>query len=166
MQMFDPGYSIQGPLLYFDLDVVIVSDLDWMLDLPQDKFWAARDFRYLWRGDRWEINSSAMLWDPERWYCIWEDFSKQDRSTVTRRFAGDQDYLNSVIPKDQIGWFDQQRLISYRWQAKDGGWDNNRRVYQRPGAGSEITSDCSVLVFHGTPKPHEVQDHVVRQHWI
>ena len=165
LQMFDPAHAISDAVLYFDLDVVIVNNLDWMLDLPMDRFWAVRDFRYLWRTDRWEINSSVMRWTPGQWHWIWEDFSAQDRPSVIKRFAGDQDYLNSVISKDQIGWLDQQRLISYRWQAKDGGWDNHRRVYRQPGSGTEIPTDCSVLVFHGTPKPHQVHEHLVLQHW-
>lgn len=163
--MFDPAHDIMHPLLYFDLDVVIVNNLDWMLDLALDQFWAARDFRYLWRADRWEINSSVMLWDPTLWQWVWGDFSQRDRSTTTKRFAGDQDYLNSILPRDRTGFFDQQRLISYRWQAKDGGWDNHRRVYRQPGSGLEIPPDCSVLVFHGSPKPHEIQDSIIQSIW-
>jgi len=165
IQMFDPAYAINENLLYFDLDVVIVDSLDWMLDLPQDKFWAVRDFRYLWRDDRWEINSSVMSWCTKQWYWIWDDFSSQDRSEIIRRFAGDQDYLNSVVPHENIGFFDQQKLISYRWQAKDGGWDNHRRIYRQPGTGVAIPAECSILVFHGTPKPHEVQDSIIQNSW-
>jgi hypothetical protein len=165
IQMFDPAYNIQNPMLYFDLDVVIVDSLDWILDLSLDKFWAVRDFRYLWRPDRWEINSSIMFWDPVQWHWIWSDFSEKDRSCTTKRFAGDQDYLNSILAPEHIGFFDQHRLISYRWQAKDGGWDNHRRVYRHPGAGTEIPPQCSVLVFHGTPKPHEIQDSMIQSNW-
>lgn len=165
MQMFDPAHEISGSLLYFDLDVVIVDNLDWMLDLSMDKFWAVRDFRYLWREDRWEINSSIMQWDTKKWHGIWHAFCGQDRSIITKRFAGDQDFLNSMLLPGQIGFFDQHRLLSYRWQAKDGGWDNHRRVYKNPGAGTEIPSTCSVLVFHGQPKPHETHDSLVQRHW-
>jgi hypothetical protein len=84
---------------------------------------------------------------------------------MIKRFSGDQDYLNSVLPRDQIGFLDQHRVLSYRWQIKDGGWDNHRRAHRNPGAGAQIPVESSVIVFHGSPKPHEVQERSILAHW-
>jgi hypothetical protein len=165
MQMFNPRHGIGTPLLFFDLDTVIVNSIDWIMDLPLDRFWAVRDFRYLWRTDRQEINSSIMYWDPNRFHWIWDGWIKQDRNAMIKRFSGDQDYLNSVLPRDQIGFLDQHRVLSYRWQIKDGGWDNHRRAHRNPGAGAHIPVESSVIVFHGSPKPHEVQERSILAHW-
>jgi hypothetical protein len=48
MQMFDPDH-IAGTVLYFDLDVVITGDLDWVRELDTRYFWTIRDFKKLWR---------------------------------------------------------------------------------------------------------------------
>lgn len=165
MQMFDPRYGITGPMLFFDLDIVVVASIDWILDLPLDRFWGVKDFRYLWRADRHEINSSIMYWDQSRYHWIWEGWTRQDRAATIKKFAGDQDYLNSVIPRDQIGFLDPQKILSYRWQIKDGGWSNHTRSHRSPGAGANIPAGSSVIVFHGDPKPHEVHEKSISQHW-
>jgi len=165
MQMFNPKFAVTGPMLFFDLDIVIVDDINWILDLPLDKFWAVKDFRYLWRQDRQEINSSIMYWEPTKFHWIWDGWTRQDRSATIKRFAGDQDYLNSVLPREQIGFLDPHRILSYRWQIKDGGWSNHTRSHRSPGSGANIPAGSSVIVFHGNPKPHEVQEKAISQHW-
>ena len=44
--------DFQGRLFYFDLDIIISGNLDWMLRLSSEKFWAVRDFRYLWKKNK------------------------------------------------------------------------------------------------------------------
>ena len=34
-----------------------------------------------------------------------------------------------------------------------------------PGSESAVKADTSVIIFHGTPKPHEVQDKLIFEHW-
>lgn len=165
MQMFNAKNKIDAPLLFFDLDTVIVNKIDWITDLPLDRFWAVRDFRYLWRSDRQEINSSIMYWDPNKFHWIWDGWVQQDRNAMIKQFSGDQDYLNSILPAEQIGFLDPQKILSYRWQIKDGGWDNQRRTHRHPGAGANIPKESSVIVFHGSPKPHEVQERSILEHW-
>lgn len=165
LQMFDPSNGITGPLLYFDLDLVVVGDLTWITQLPCDRFWAVKDFRYLWRQERVELNSSIMYWPTKQYNWIWEDFMQRDRAETVRKYPGDQDYLNAVIPKDQIGFLDTDRVRSYRWQVKDGGFDHKSRTYRRPGAGANITETDRIIVFHGDPKPHQVYDAVIQQNW-
>lgn len=165
LQMFDPAHGVEGRLLYFDLDIVIVDRIDWIVDLSADKFWAVKDFRYLWRSDRQQINSSVMYWKTADYHWIWADFLARDRTETVKRFAGDQDFLQAVIPGDKVGFFDPGRIKSYRWQVKDGGWNNSQRVYHRPGAGCNIDAGTSIVVFHGDPKPAAVTDAAITQHW-
>lgn len=165
LQMFDPAHGLSDRILYFDLDVVIVNNIDWILHLGRDKFWAVKDFRYLWRSDRQQINSSVMLWNAADWHSIWQDFQARDLAETVKRFPGDQDFLQAVIKHQDLGFFDAQRIKSYRWQIKDGGWNNSLRVHNRPGSGCLIDAETSIVVFHGDPKPAEVTDHAIRAHW-
>jgi hypothetical protein len=164
MQLFNTQHH-SGPLLYFDLDTVIVSNIDWIWQQPTAYFWAVRDFKYLWRSTHTGLNSSIMWWDTKHYQQVWNSFVAQDLQHVMRRYHGDQDYLADVVTPSQRRFFDTSRIQSWRWQCLDGGYDFRRKKYQSPGFGTHVTSQTSVMVFHGTPKPENVTDHVVLAHW-
>jgi hypothetical protein len=164
MQMFDSAH-IQGRVLYFDLDTVIARPIDWMLALPPQHFWTIRDFRYLWRTNWRGINSSIMLWDTEKFGWIWHQFCEHNIAAITRQYHGDQDYLSSVLADQDLRFMPEHLVKSWRWQIKDGGMDMKTRVYRRPDAGSVLDPNTSVMIFHGSPKPHEIQDPVVQGLW-
>lgn len=164
IQLFDPA-KFDGNLLYLDLDTVIVRNLDWIKGLTTRYFWAPRDFRRLWRSNHQGINSSVMWWDTRRFAWIWDDFLNREMTQTTRKFYGDQDYLSSVLDDKTRRYLPEERILSWRWQAKEGGMDFKRRVYHKPGQGTQLTSDTDILIFHGKPKPHEVRDDVIAQNW-
>jgi hypothetical protein len=164
MQMFEPG-RISGRLLYFDLDTVIVDNIDWIQDLDTRYFWSIRDFRHLWRPSWKGMNSSVMLWDTTRFGWVWKEFQKNDVKTQARLFHGDQDFLNSVLTEQDLRFIDESLIKSWRWQIKDGGMDMKTRVYRRPDAGSVLLPGTSIVIFHGQPKPHEVHDAVITRFW-
>ena len=165
MQMFEPG-RVSGRLLYFDLDTVIVDNIDWMQGLDARYFWSIRDFRHLWRPSWKGMNSSVMLWDTSRFAWIWREFQQNDVKTQTRLFHGDQDFLNSVLTEKDLKFIDESLIKSWRWQIKDGGMDMKTRVYRRPDAGSVLLPGVKILIFHGSPKPHDVHDPVIEQNWV
>lgn len=164
MQLFNPAHH-QGNLLYFDLDCVIVRDITWITELPTEKFWTVKDFRYLQNAKITGINSSVMWWNVERFRYVWDEFSKLDIATTVKNYPGDQDYLNAVIDAKDLRYMDPRLIESYRWQSKDGGYNFSLRQAIKPGSGTKITDHTAVLVFHGHPKPHEVSDPVIQQLW-
>jgi len=165
MQLFNPEHH-QGNLLYFDLDCVIVRDIDWITELSTEKFWTIKDFRYLQNPMLSTINSSIMWWNVERYQHVWEKFKSLDLEKTVRQYHGDQDFLNATIDYNARRYFDSKLIESYRWQARDGGYNFAQRTVKQPGAGTVITGDTSVLVFHGQPKPHEVQDPLIVKLWV
>lgn len=164
MQMFNPE-QFQGRLIYFDLDVIILDNIDWMLGLDLRHFWACKDFRHHWRGAWHGINSSCMVWQTERWQHVWREFAGDNINAVTRRFQGDQDFLNHKISESERQYLDVDLIKSWRWEIKDGGMDFKKRLYKRPDAGSVIPPNTHVMVFHGQPKPHEIEDPVIQRLW-
>lgn len=165
MQLFNQEH-FAGDLLYFDLDVVIVDSLDWMTNLSSNKFWAARDFRYLQQENLYQINSSVMKWNVAKFDWVWQEFKNSDIKNQMSQHQGDQDYIDSVIPQNKRQYFVEDRVISWRWQSNNGGIVFPQRTARQPGAGTVIPDNTSVLVFHGQPKPHELpQDVVIKQHW-
>ena len=164
MQLFNSAHHA-GPLLYFDLDTVVVNNIDWLWRLPLNYFWTIRDFKYLWRPTHYGINSSVMWWDTVKYHHVWETFSKQRLDTVMRRHRGDQDFLTQTINKNQYRFFQADQVKSWRWQALDGGYDFSKKQYQKPGAGTYVDERTSILVFHGEPKPDQVSDSHIEHFW-
>lgn len=164
MQMFDPKHSL-GQVLYLDLDVVICASLDWVTQLDQHYFWAIHDWRRLWRKHWQGVNSSMMYWNNNHFPQIWSEFQKNRLEQLMRQYHGDQDFLSATVGLDRLRYFDHDVVRSWRWQIRDGGMDPRTRVYARPDAGSVVPPGTAVMVFHGTPKPHEIQDNVIPNLW-
>lgn len=164
MQIFNPQHH-RGPLLYFDLDVVLTKNIDWIYDQDTSYFWTVHDFRHLWRTSWNGMNSSVMFWDTGAWANVWEGFQAADLGELMKRYQGDQDYLNQVISPEKRRFLDSKKIKSWRWQIKDGGLNVRTQTYARPGTGSSIDRDTCVIVFHGDPKPHQINDPLIEKFW-
>lgn len=164
LQLFNPEL-LSGPVLYFDLDTVIVDNIDWLVQLDLQYFWSIRDFRYLWRPNWQGLNSSVMYWNQEKFYWIWDQFTKHNVSEVASKYHGDQDFLTSLLDKSQLRFIDESYVKSWRWQIKDGGLNTGTREYLRPNAGSIVPTNTKIVIFHGSPKPHELKDALILKNW-
>ena len=164
MQLFNPEHY-SGNLLYMDLDVVIIDDVSWIPCLHTDYFWTIKDFRYLQKSAFTGMNSSIMWWNTKNFEHIWQDFCKIPIDNVVRQYQGDQDYLGVVIDHNQRRYFETPRVQSWRWEVADGGYNFQQRKAINPGSGAKLNSQASVLVFHGRPKPHEINDPVIQNFW-
>jgi hypothetical protein len=165
MQLFNTEHHA-GPLLYFDLDTVIVNNIDWIWKQPLKYFWTVRDFKYLWRPNFCGINSSVMWWDTRNYNAIWQAFQRQDLLTIMRKYHGDQDYITTAIGHADRRFFDTDQVKSWRWECLDGGYEFSKKRYFCPNTGTQLTNKTSILIFHGNPKPHKVDDSAIVQHWI
>lgn len=163
LQLFD-AERFQQSMVYFDLDTVIVDSVDWIWHTELDFFWAVKDFWYLWNPGRIRVNSSIMRWDPEKYHWIWQDFCSQDPGKIMPRYPGDQDYIDAVIPRTHLRFFDNDLVQSWRWEVQDGGWDFRSKKPRSPGHTS-LGPKTSVLIFHGNPKPHQIDNELLKQHW-
>ena len=164
MQLFNAEYHC-GPMLYFDLDTVIVDNIDWVWKLPLTYFWAVRDFKYLWKPTNYGINSSVMWWDTNSFDYIWRNFKVENLTNIMRKYPGDQDYISEAIPKTDRRFFEEQRVKSWRWQCLDGGYNFTQKRHLLPNTGTSFANPTSIMVFHGNPKPIDVADPVIVQHW-
>lgn len=165
IQLFNPKL-FRGQLLYFDLDVVILNSLDWMLELDSKYFWSVRDFRYLWAERRNEVNSSVMYFDTEKFSYVWSDFKKTPE-VYMNRLHGDQNFIHRHIPSQIKQFFDINRVKSYKWELIDGGYDMHSRTYKEPGSGTKIPRLTSIAVFHGQPNPDDIieNDSIIAKYW-
>jgi hypothetical protein len=105
-----------------------------------------------------------MWWDTCRFDSVWTAFQQENLGTVMKKYRGDQDYLNHALAKD-LRFLDPTRILSWRWQCLGNGYNFKRRNYQILDQGTHIPASASVLVFHGHPKPHQIQDPEIINHW-
>ena len=107
-----------------------------------------------------------MMWfNVERFGWVWKQFNAADFKTTIKSYPGDQDYISAVIDINKRRFFENKFFESYRWQCLDGGFDFFKRKHLRPGSGVTIAADTALVVFHGQPKPHEIQDPAIVQLW-
>lgn len=125
----------KGRVAYFDLDSVITG--------PLDELVATRGTIDLtdWGWKTHTLCSSVMVWDAGEH----EDIFKLFTAEVPKQFRGDQDWITHLG-----GWqiLPPHLCRSYRYESKAA-----------PPAG------CSVVNFHGVPKPHQVLDGWVPEQW-
>lgn len=165
MQLFD-SQLYSGQMLYFDLDVVITGNLDWITKLPQRNFWAIHDFRRLWKKNCRTINSSVMYFDTREYNYVWQKFQQHSLTTVINNYKGDQDFVTEAVDPRHLRYFDLDRIVSWRWQSSAEGTKNRRLKFKATEFKTVIHPGTSVLVFHGHPKPHEINDPVIKKYWI
>lgn len=138
-------FKIQGPVLYLDLDTVIVKDLKPILDnILKYDFIAIRDFYKDHKMQR-TIGSGVMFWKGDMKY-LYDEFLKNPEKNMaecnTTRWWGDQGFIEKTIKTPVVYWQDvfPKKLVSWKVHCRGG-----------------IPSDAIIIAFHGKPRPWEVK---------
>jgi hypothetical protein len=138
---------ISGPVLYLDLDVILLQSLDgfFLADTP---FAVIRDYKRLrWRNHR-TGNTSVFLYQADRDYGVYDRLIEQGEG-VRERFRNEQEFLTDVM------W--RQGLLNY-WP---GAWCVSYKYHCVPAfpvslwREPSLPAGAKVIVFHGRPKPEE-----------
>ena len=153
----NPLFDVEGTVLYLDLDVVIMSNIDSYFDYKEDlDIIAIEDSSP--RLDTW--NSSVLRFEAGKHPYILEKF-KEDKpvayinSDITgykidgESFRGDQDWITHCVPD----WKD--RIFPKRWTV----------AYKRAGLDLANKSGAKIILFNGKPDPHEVKHQWVLTNW-
>lgn len=108
IDLFNPVMPFGARVLYLDLDVLVVGDLDPIIDFPAD-FAIAPDSAPNFEGrGQWKTikgyQSSAMVWDHKSRNKFFTRFDPD----MPNRLWGDQDALKEISPNEQTfpkDWF-------------------------------------------------------------
>jgi len=139
-------------VFFFDLDVVIISNLDKFFKYPKnDKFYIIND----WNSKNNNIGqASCYSWVVGTLGYVKKYFEKNPKEVTDEFFTASQEYLSSkIIEKNGCldfwpeGWF-----CSFRFHCmpKFGPF----RHFLTPSI-PKNKPDLKVIVFHGTPNPRE-----------
>lgn len=142
---FHPGiYAYEERMLALDLDIIIERSLDLLVSMI-DSFCMIENYGP--NKGHAAHNSSVMLWTPcEETSPIYECFTPE----VMNELHGDQCWIWRVM-RDKITNFPQNLAVSYKYEKFDKRWRHR-------------DEKTAVTVFHGRPKPHEINDYP-KEHW-
>ena len=165
--IYSKDLPIEGTILYIDLDMVIVDNIDKFFTYEPNRYCVLRDFTRAMRP-KWEkYNSSLVRFKKGQLDDVWEEF-KRNPDVITRRLFGDQDYLFEKTRGQAILWPDSW-CLSWKWEIrqnkmfKAGGTKGNR-VFDKIEH-CEAPPACSIIAFHGDPNPHRCEDPFIIDNW-
>jgi hypothetical protein len=149
LSLFSPALRprISGPVLYLDLDVILLDSLD-VFFLPDTPFAVIRDYKRLrWRNFR-TGNTSVFLYEPDRDYGVYERLIELGQR-VRQRFRNEQEFLTDAMWRaGLLRYWPRNWCVSYKYHCVPAlPFSLWRQPAPPPGA--------RVLVFHGRPKPEE-----------
>jgi len=162
--MFKADHFPQGDTnLFFDLDMVIIGNINSLISYQPGQFVGLHDFSRIWKNAE-KLCSAIMRWEAGFHSEIWEGIG--NNPGIIRSMPGDQDWIWSLY-KNKIKFYPDRWIISYKWEARERS--ELARINGRYNFNSirnvELDPTTSVLAFHGTPNPHEVKDPIIVDNW-
>ena len=165
--LFKKGTLPDGEYLYFDLDVVIVGNIDCLFE--HGPFAITRDFirpdAGLLPGP--EYNSSILKFDNRTTNGIWLHYINNKKLWQSYQkevhFFGDQNVISHYVNAypSFLNVFPDELIWSYKKGVERGKTAGDRSRY----FGETIPPNGRVCVFHGEPSPDKVQTDWVKKHW-
>jgi len=163
--IFKQGHFTDGDInLFFDLDMVIVGNIDKLADYKPNEFVGLEDVGRAFRKYPQKLGSAVLKWPANQFSDIW-NLIEQDIQIVSR-FRGDQDWI-WALHKNNISFFPEDWIRSYKWEVRS----KSELVYNglnyvfKDIRNPILNSETSVLAFHGTPNPEDVQDPIIVDNW-
>lgn len=146
LELFRPGLTHKKRILYFDLDTLILKNIDHLLRL-EVPFGALLPWNPSNRASG-QIASGIILWDHEMFSPLFRNGSSP---IDFGHYAGDQEYLSEKIKAQKYAWVQLQdiaKIYSFKRQCR-----------------RKLPKNAEIVCFHGKPRPHEVQIPWVRENW-
>jgi len=133
-------FKLNGPVVYFDLDTVIVGSLEPLIEIAKrNNFSILRD---VFQGEKKPnaMQSSVMTWNGDMRY-LYESF-KKDHEKIIATMHGDQTFITKNVNPKNVTFFQDiipDNLLSFKAHVKQMG----------------LTEKTSIVFFHGYPRPWE-----------
>jgi hypothetical protein len=164
---FNPALSLQGTILFLDLDIIIFRNINHLFTHCPGKFLIIRDFNRSMIKNYPKFNSSVFRVDTGDQQQVFRSFMK-DPIGNSKRYLGDQDWIYSNVTENFEYW-PTEWIQSYKWEMRgraklDKSRPKDQRDFVTPGEPT-ILDDTSIAVFHGDPNPHHCKDPWVIEHW-
>ena len=150
--------------LFFDLDMVIVNNIDNIANYLPNDFVGLQDVGRVFKRGADRLGSAVLKWPANQYTDIWTNLDANPN--YVRQFQGDQDYIWN-LHKSVIRFFPEKWIQSYKWEIRDRSElvRINGRFNFDTVKDVQIDKETNVLAFHGSPDPHEVKDPIIVDNW-
>lgn len=159
VSLFRPGLipDLEGPLLGFDLDVVITGPLDDLLGFAPGKVAMRADWVEARRG-RPTGHGSVFRFDPAQHGWLYETLAADPGGEVARARGSEQRYTSRLAQaRGAFAYLPPEQVVSFKHDCLDLPPLNYLRAASLPQA-------ARVVCFHGRPKMHEAV--AGYRHWL
>lgn len=148
IEIFRPDLVKTGRIVYFDLDTVILKNIDDILTYDYNisalQPWNERNRK------NGLCASGMMAWRNDGSFSFL--FSQFDPGKTKKYSRGDQEYISEILANNGTSPEFFQKIFS-------GIYSYKRNC--RKG----IPKDAQIICFHGRPRPHEMKDKWMRENW-
>jgi hypothetical protein len=173
IELFRPDVFLEDDLcLYLDLDVVVTDHIDELVTIHSEKKFVGL---YDWYSPRRRphYNSSVMRFCGNNLTYIYSSLVEKLKNGTVRwerefdAYLGSNDKVVLWEGEERYG-SDQEWISAHVYSKKEikahsfpKKWI---RSYKKHGR-KRLPKNCKIMVFHGFPKPHEVENGYVKEHW-
>lgn len=150
VSLFRPGLipDLEGPLLGFDLDVVVTGPLDGLLNFAPGKVAMRADWVEARRG-RKTGHGSVFRFDPARHGWLYEVLATAPTAQVEKARGSEQRYTSTLAQeRGEFAYLPGDQVVSFKHDCLGLPPLNWLRPARLPEA-------AQVVCFHGHPKMHE-----------
>ncbi|SFE62897.1 glycosyl transferase [Roseivivax sediminis] len=173
VSLFRPGAipNLTGPVLGFDLDVVITGALDPILDLAPGHVAMRHDWTEKRKG-RPTGHGSVFRFDPSVHGFLYDDLAAAPYAETEKARGSEQRYTShKAMDRGRFSYIPERWVVSFKYDCNPfpGNW-------LRP---PHLPEDARVVCFHGRPKmPEAIEGYSgslirrsrpcgwLREHWI
>ena len=170
-------HDIEGQILFFDLDVVIIDNINELFEYScQSKFisikeWWGGDYGMFTKEGVTPFNASVMKFEVGALEYVANNFYDKMQSMTKENF-----WDKALGYHGKVVYHDLMNLPPVVFNG-DQEWtyyaltQNNEKIDYYPSDWitsyklSESHQNSKIVVFHGVPKPDEVNDDFVKEHW-
>ncbi len=163
--VFSSDFPVGGTLLFLDLDIVIIKNIDDFWHYSEGKFCIIRDFTRSTIPNWMKFNSSVFRLESGKYSKVWDDLVKDE--IAMKKMHGDQDWIYEKMKSDYAFWPDEW-CQSYKWEVRNRSeivGAGRQRTFSSILTEPKIKKETKILVFHGDPKPEQVKDPIVIDNW-
>jgi hypothetical protein len=153
IELFRPHFPEGSRMLYFDLDTIIVGDINGLANIKGADWVMLGDFYHRPpKHDRIALASGMMMWRANDQEEIYTAFARQS-TRIMGMTRGDQQWIARKNGNAQM-WetIAPNQVVSYKVHCRDA---NN----------GELPEGARVVCFHGVPKPKDVSHPWALEHW-
>ena len=158
--LFRPGLipDLDGPLLGFDLDVVVTGSLDPLLEFEPGKVIMRHDW-FKERNGRDGGHGSVFRFDPRRHGWLYDTLAADPTGEVEKVGGEEQLYTSSVAQRHgSFAYIPSDWIASFKFDCRRKPPAN---LFRQP----RLPRNARVICFHGRPKNQEAMDGYHKRPW-